>query len=121
MTPAWTRLARCPLRHPARPDHEPARSDALLAPSAIAAPATGDAYLRLADHDRGRTLSGQDVKIVPAGGGTAEGNMVKLPITAVQTGSGERLRRPRTFGSASSTASGRSHSRTSASTSPPAC
>ncbi len=59
---------------------------AALATTAAAAPASGDTAIRLADHDNGRTLSGQGVTVVAKGTGTESGRTLTLPITAAETG-----------------------------------
>lgn len=56
---------------------------ALLASPAAAASAGGEAFLKPAQHDKGRTLSGQGVAIVAgSGAGTANG-MVSLPLSSL--------------------------------------
>ncbi len=56
--------------------------------AALAAPAgavggSGNAVIVAASHDKGRTLSGQGVKLIVAAPGSAEGNKLTLPITEV--------------------------------------
>jgi hypothetical protein len=57
-----------------------------LASPVSAAPATGDTAIRLAEHDRGRTLSGQGVRVVAKGAATESGSILTLPIAAVESG-----------------------------------
>ncbi|MGD9736462.1 MAG: HtaA domain-containing protein [Solirubrobacterales bacterium] len=63
---------------------------AVLASPAAAASASGQAFLRPASHDKGRTLSGQGVKLVAgAGAGTAANGMLTLPLSTLEaSGSG---------------------------------
>ncbi len=58
---------------------------AMAALSAVAAPASaykgqGEAVIVAANHAKGRTLSGQGVKLVPGAGASAQGGKVSLPI-----------------------------------------
>lgn len=55
----------------------------LLPMPARAAKASGEAVIVLAKHDRGRTLSGQGVKVLPGGPGTQADRTLGLPISAV--------------------------------------
>ncbi|MEX0973702.1 MAG: HtaA domain-containing protein [Solirubrobacterales bacterium] len=60
---------------------------AALAAPARGAAAQGGAEIRLAQHEQGRTLSGQGVEIIPGGGGaTAASPWLKLPIDSVDPG-----------------------------------
>lgn len=56
--------------------------------AALAAPAgavsgSGDAVIVTANHSKGRTLSGQGVKLLAGGGASAQGNKLTLPIAQV--------------------------------------
>lgn len=53
----------------------------LAASSAWAASGKGSAELKLAQHDKGRTLSGQGAQLVGGAGTTAAGGKLTLPIT----------------------------------------
>lgn len=58
----------------------------LTAPSALAVPGHGSAEFRLADHDKGRTLSGQGVTVSAGSPAKQEGNLLALPISSVEPG-----------------------------------
>jgi Htaa len=58
----------------------------IAAPSAPAAPGQGSAEVRLAQHAKGRTLSGQGVKVVAGSPAKQAGNVLTLPISAVESG-----------------------------------
>jgi hypothetical protein len=58
---------------------------ALVAP-AQAAPGKGTAAIILAEHSKGRTLSGQGVKVLANAPATQTGRTVELPISAVDPG-----------------------------------
>jgi hypothetical protein len=58
-----------------------------LAASARAAAGQGTADVRLAQHGKGRTLSGQGVKVVAGAPALKNGNVLSLPISSVETGS----------------------------------
>jgi hypothetical protein len=55
---------------------------------ATAATAKGSAVMILADHAKGRTLSGQGVKVIAGSPATQGGRTLSLPISAVDPGSG---------------------------------
>jgi Htaa protein len=57
---------------------------ALLASPAAAASADGEAFLKPAQHDKGRTLSGQGVAIVAGSGATAANAMLSLPLSSLE-------------------------------------
>lgn len=57
---------------------------ALLASPAAAANAGGEAFLKPAQHDKGRTLSGQGVAIVAGSGASAANGMVSLPLSSLE-------------------------------------
>lgn len=54
---------------------------AALAAPAGAASGEGTAAIRLAQHDRGRTLSGQDVRLLAQAPATQSGNQLSLPVS----------------------------------------
>lgn len=56
---------------------------ALVAAPAGAFSASGDAVLVPASHDKGRTLSGQGVKLVAGNGGSSQGGKLTLPVAEV--------------------------------------
>jgi Htaa len=56
---------------------------ASLAAPAGAAKGQGEAVLIAADHSKGRTLSGQGVKLIAAAGAAEQGGKLNLPITAL--------------------------------------
>jgi len=58
-----------------------------VAASAEAAAGQGAADIRLAQHGKGRTLSGQGVKVVAGAPALKSGNVLSLPISTVETGS----------------------------------
>lgn len=58
----------------------------VAAPSAPAAPGHGSAEVRLAQHAKGRTLSGQGVKVVAGTPAQRAGNVLTLPISSVEPG-----------------------------------
>jgi hypothetical protein len=58
-----------------------------VAASAQAAAGQGAADIRLAQHGKGRTLSGQGVKVMAGAPALKNGNVLSLPISAVETGS----------------------------------
>jgi hypothetical protein len=58
----------------------------LAASPAPAAPGQGSAELRLAQHTKGRTLSGQGVKLLAGIPAQQTGNVLTLPISSVETG-----------------------------------
>ena len=58
-----------------------------VAASAEAAAGQGTADVRLAQHGKGRTLSGQGVKVVAGAPALKSGNVLSLPISTVETGS----------------------------------
>ena len=55
-------------------------------PSAPAAPGQGSAEVRFAQHAKGRTLSGQGVKVVAGPPARQAGNVLTLPISSVESG-----------------------------------
>lgn len=57
-----------------------------VAASAQAAAGQGTADIRLAQHDKGRTLSGQGVKVIAGAPALKNGNILSLPISTVETG-----------------------------------
>lgn len=57
-----------------------------LAAPAQAAPGKGTAAILLAEHSKGRTLSGQGVKVLAGAPATQAGRTVELPISAVDPG-----------------------------------
>lgn len=59
---------------------------AILATSAQAASGQGAAAIVLASHDKGRTLSGQGVKILAGALATKDGRTLSLPISSVDPG-----------------------------------
>lgn len=59
---------------------------ALLAGTAFAAAGSGQATIVPADHAKGRTLSGQGVKLLAGAGASAQGGKVALPIGALDPG-----------------------------------
>ncbi|HEX6752567.1 MAG TPA: HtaA domain-containing protein [Solirubrobacterales bacterium] len=61
-------------------------STAAMAASASAAPGQGTAAIGLAEHGKGRTLSGQGVKVLAGSPATRTGNDLSLPISAVDPG-----------------------------------
>ncbi|HEV2727301.1 MAG TPA: HtaA domain-containing protein [Solirubrobacterales bacterium] len=58
-----------------------------VAASAQAAAGQGTADVRLAQHSKGRTLSGQGVKVIAGAPALKSGNVLSLPISSVETGS----------------------------------
>jgi hypothetical protein len=58
----------------------------VAAPSALAAPGQGSAEVHLAQHTKGRTLSGQGVKLVAGTPAQQAGSVLTLPISSVETG-----------------------------------
>lgn len=56
------------------------------APSALAAPGHGSAEFRFAQHGKGRTLSGQGVKVVAGSPAQQTGSVLTLPISSVESG-----------------------------------
>jgi hypothetical protein len=58
----------------------------IAAPSALAVPGQGSAEVRFAHHAKGRTLSGQGVKVVAGSPARQAGNVLTLPIAAVESG-----------------------------------
>lgn len=56
----------------------------MTAPSARAASGHGSAELKLAQHDRGRTLSGQGVSILAGAPARKTGNLLSLPISSLE-------------------------------------
>jgi hypothetical protein len=60
---------------------------AVLASPAAAAGASGEALLRPASHDKGRTLSGQGVKIVAGSGASGANGMLTLPLGSLEASS----------------------------------
>jgi hypothetical protein len=58
----------------------------LAASPALAVPGHGSAELRLAQHDKGRTLSGQGVTVVAGSPAKQEGSFLSLPISSVEPG-----------------------------------
>lgn len=59
---------------------------ALHAAPALATPGNGQAAINVADHSKGRTLSGQGVKIVAGAGATGTGGKLTLPIGELNPG-----------------------------------
>jgi len=57
----------------------------VAAPSALAAPGHGSAEVHLAQHTKGRTLSGQGVKLVAGIPAQQAGSVLILPISSVET------------------------------------
>ncbi|HST70748.1 MAG TPA: HtaA domain-containing protein [Solirubrobacterales bacterium] len=57
-----------------------------VAASAQAAAGQGTADIRLAQHSKGRTLSGQGVKVIAGAPALKNGNVLSLPISTVETG-----------------------------------
>ena len=57
----------------------------LAAPAAMAAPGKGSADLRLTQHAKGRTLSGQGVKVIAGSPAQQQGSALTLPIATVET------------------------------------
>lgn len=53
---------------------------AVLAAPAAAVPSSGEAVIHTAEHDRGRTLTGQGGKLVPGIGTSADGRRISLPV-----------------------------------------
>ncbi len=64
-----------------------AAAAAVLASPAAAASASGEAVLRPADHDKGRTLSGQGVQIVADNGASAAAGTLTLPLNSLEASS----------------------------------
>lgn len=58
---------------------------AVLASPASAASARGEAFLRPADHDKGRTLSGQGVRIVAGSGAGSANGMLSLSLDSLES------------------------------------
>jgi hypothetical protein len=58
----------------------------LAASPALAVPGHGSAELRLAQHDKGRTLSGQGVTVIAGSPAKQQGNLLSLPISSVEPG-----------------------------------
>lgn len=56
---------------------------AVLAAPAGAVTASGNAVIIAASHDKGRTLSGQGIKLLVGNGGSAQANKLTLPIAEV--------------------------------------
>lgn len=56
----------------------------IAAPSAPAEPGHGSAEVRFAQHAKGRTLSGQGVKVVAGSPARQAGNVLTLPISSVE-------------------------------------
>jgi hypothetical protein len=63
-----------------------AAASLLLAASAQAAAGQGTADIRLAQHEKGRTLSGQGVKVIAGAPALKNGSVLSLPISAVDPG-----------------------------------
>lgn len=59
----------------------------VVAASAQAAAGQGTADVRLAEHAKGRTLSGQGVKVIAGAPARKDGNVLSLPISTVAPGS----------------------------------
>lgn len=57
-----------------------------VAASAQAAAGQGTADIRFAQHGKGRTLSGQGVKVIAGAPALKSGNILSLPISTVETG-----------------------------------
>jgi hypothetical protein len=55
-----------------------------VAPSALALPGHGSAEIRFAQHDKGRTLSGQGVQVIAAAPAGTNGEFLSLPISTVE-------------------------------------
>ena len=55
----------------------------LAATSATAAPGQGTAEIRLAQHGKGRTLSGQGIKVIAGAPAGKSGNVLSIPISTV--------------------------------------
>lgn len=62
-------------------------ASATLTATASAVGAHGSAVLALANHSKGRTLSGQGVKLVATAPASLTGNQLTLPVSAVELGS----------------------------------
>lgn len=62
-------------------------ASATITASASAVGAHGSAVIALANHAKGRTLSGQGVKLVAATPASLTGNQLTLPVSAVELGS----------------------------------
>ena len=58
----------------------------LLAAPAQGAAGQGTADIRFAQHSKGRTLSGQGVKVIAGAPALKNGNLLSLPISTVETG-----------------------------------
>lgn len=58
----------------------------LAASSAMAASGHGSADIRLAQHDKGRTLSGQGVNVAAGSPAQKQGSALTIPISTVETG-----------------------------------
>jgi hypothetical protein len=58
----------------------------VTAPSALAVPGQGTADIRLAQHAKGRTLSGQGVRVIAGAPAQKAGNVLSLPISQVDPG-----------------------------------
>lgn len=58
----------------------------VTAPVASAAPGQGSAEIRLTQHGKGRTLSGQGVKVVAGSPAQQQGSVLTLPISSVDPG-----------------------------------
>jgi len=56
---------------------------AAFAAPAGAVPASGEATIIAADHSKGRTLSGQGVKLLAGAGASTQGNKLNLPVNEV--------------------------------------
>src|SRR5262245_16062715 len=61
---------------------------AVLASPAAAAGGSGSAFIVPAVHEKGRTLSGQGVKILAGSGASTDGGKLGLPIDGIETGPG---------------------------------
>jgi hypothetical protein len=57
----------------------------MAAPVALAAPGQGSAELLFAQHAKGRSLSGQGVKVIAGPPARQQGNALTLPISSVET------------------------------------
>jgi len=62
-------------------------ASALMASGASAVSANGSAVIALANHDQGRTLSGQGVKVVATTPASLTGTQLTVPVSAVELGS----------------------------------
>jgi hypothetical protein len=67
---------------------------AVLASTATAAPGNGTASILPADHAKGRTLSGQGVKLLAGAGASAGSSGINLPISELETGATTRAGSP---------------------------